>query len=69
MLYYATTPLILIKSRGLFLVQIAVFDANASRHSSEALLWVVGRLVMSHRSISYRGMADTATGDSRYCDG
>ncbi|MBQ6747626.1 MAG: hypothetical protein IJR07_11375 [Bacteroidaceae bacterium] len=34
---------------------------------SQYLLRVVPKLPMSHRSISYGGMADTATGDGSYC--
>jgi hypothetical protein len=34
---------------------------------SQYLLRVVPKLPMSHRSISYGGMGDTATGDGSYC--
>ena len=42
--------------------------SNAFYGVSEALLWIIARLPFTHRSISYGGMADTALGDSRYCD-
>jgi hypothetical protein len=34
---------------------------------SQYLLRVVPKPPLSHRSISYGGTADTATGDGRYC--
>lgn len=41
--------------------------SKASRHLTEALLLPAAMLVMSHRSISYRGITDIATPHSRYC--
>ena len=42
-----------------------------SRHFyglSQYLLWVVAVSAITHRSISYGGMADTASGDRKLCN-
>ena len=42
-------------------------DSNAFYGSSQGLPRVMGKPPMSHRSISFTPIADTATGDVRYC--
>ncbi|MCR4765382.1 MAG: hypothetical protein K5856_04310 [Bacteroidaceae bacterium] len=42
-------------------------DSNAFYGSSQGLPRVMGKPPMSHRSISFTPIADTATGDGRYC--
>ena len=44
----------------------AIFERNAFYGSSQYLLSPVPVSPFSHRSISYRGTADIASGNSRY---
>ena len=45
----------------------SLFHSNICYGWSQYLLQVVPKPPLSHRSISYTPMADTATGDGRYC--
>lgn len=41
--------------------QNSLFYSNNFHELTKTLLWDIARLPMSHRSISYGGMADTGT--------